>query len=402
MKLKSTLILGALVLPFVFPAHAKYNSPMDELREMVQQLQERVAELEKYKATVPPYVISGTEALGVKLSGQVNRAVLWANRDNDNNGDDFDDTEIFNVDNDAASTRFNITGRSGLGPQGTFLEDMFVGTNLSVEVIANSTADIEFNSKAQSPTLEARKAELYFHKNGYGRIWMGLGDTATDGVTEIDLSGTEVVAYSGTQDFMGGLSFVDGVTVNDVFMNLDGFRDVRFQYASENYNGFSIKADFGEDSDYTGALYYSNAFDGFKLAAGVGFTHWRSAEDDKDMISGSASILFDNGISVTLAAGDADDDSEDKDIQTGYAKLGYQYDNCAFSVDIGDVEIDVRNSSDDYDGLTVGLAAVHTIPAWATELYAGARWYEADVDGEELEDATHNMFGIMVGSRIKF
>lgn len=419
MKLKSVLIISALTLPFVFPAQAKYNSPTDELREMVHQLQERVAELEKYKATVPFYVISGNEALGIKLSGQVNRAVLWARRDNDKKDDgsdvDFDDSEIFNVDNDAVSTRFNVTGRSGLGSQGTMLEDMFVGTRLSLDALANSTADIEFNSKSQSPSFDVRKAELYFHKVDYGRVWMGLGDTATDGVTEIDLSGTEVVAYSGTQDFAGGLEFMPDVKVKDVFMNLDGFRDVRFQYATERYNGFSAKADFGEDSDYTGALYYSNAFDTFKLAAGFGYTHWRSAEDDKDMFSGSASVLYD-GFSLTLAGGFADDDSADDDtvereITTGYIKLGYQYDNNAFSIDFGKTDIDADASADlDYEGITVGLAAVHTIPYWATEVYLGARWYKVDIDASvdigkqdtQWEDEEGEIFGVMLGSRIKF
>ena len=58
-----------------------------------------------YSSIVAVVVFLGlpsVQALEVKLSGQVNRAVMWA--------DNGKDTSVLNVDNDNSSTRFSLTG----------------------------------------------------------------------------------------------------------------------------------------------------------------------------------------------------------------------------------------------------------------------------------------------------
>ena len=57
--------------------------------------------------TVFMFGIGSAYAVTVKLSGQINRALMWA--DNGNN------SELFHVDNDNSSTRFRLTGMEEFG-----------------------------------------------------------------------------------------------------------------------------------------------------------------------------------------------------------------------------------------------------------------------------------------------
>jgi hypothetical protein len=112
-------------------------------------------------------------ALEVKLSGQVNRAVMRADNGND--------SEVFHVDNDNSSTRFRLTGSeqvNDLVKIGVVWENQF-------ESNSSSSVDIGQNSDGSAPFSE-RKMEAYFD-TPYGKLSIVQGDGAANGSSEMDL-----------------------------------------------------------------------------------------------------------------------------------------------------------------------------------------------------------------------
>ncbi len=241
-KSGATLTAMALVLGLTHMQPALAGTA-DELRLLRQQLAEMAKRMEVLEAKLaetakqaeetaermpqaaPQRVVtSGIDGVKLSISGQVNRGVLFA--------DNGDDSEVFHVDNDNSSTRIRFIG------QGQLTEDFSVGTQIEVQFESNSTADISFDqdSPAGDNHFTERKLEIYFDSKRLGRLWLGQGDTASNGTSEVDLSGTSVVAYSGIADMAGGLEFSDdgvlGPSIGDVFSQFDGLRAVSTQVRS--------------------------------------------------------------------------------------------------------------------------------------------------------------------------
>ena len=75
---------------------------------------------------------------------------------------------------------------------------------------SNSTdIDIGENGDSGDVDLNERKIEFYVNHKRFGRLWLGQGDTASNGTSEVDLSGTTVVTYSSIEDMAGGFNFRD-------------------------------------------------------------------------------------------------------------------------------------------------------------------------------------------------
>lgn len=238
-------------------------------------------------------VSSGNDDVTLTLSGQVNRGVLYV--------DDGNESEILHVDNDNSSTRFRLIGTGAVN------EDITVGTQIEVQFESNSTADILIDGSApgSSNSFTERKLELYFDSKRYGRIWLGQGDTASNGTSEVDLSGTAVIAYSGIADMAGGIQFGgiavdakgDPITatnprINTVFSNLDGLsRDDRIRYDTPNFGGFQLSASHADSrkSDVA-ARFAGDIGAGLRLAAAVGYAINGNVDSQ---VNGSASIRHD-------------------------------------------------------------------------------------------------------------
>lgn len=389
-----TLLVGALALPFAAPVHAKY-SEMDEMRDQLQQMQARIAELEAKEAEAPKtYVSSGNDKYKVSLSGQINRAVLYAN----NNAE----SEVFHVDSDMASSRFRIEGEA------KYNDDVTIGTNIELQVESNSTFDIEFDQDKNESSITDRKVEFTVDSKKYGKLWVGQGSTASDGTTEVDLSATDIVSYSGMGDIASGLNFSDnGVTnevrpkVKDVFSNLDGLgRDDRLRYDTPRFNGLNLATSVLDNGDWDVAARYSSRINGARVAAAVSYATDSSASSDRTRLGGSASVLLENGLNATVSLAREDDDLDSApDAENAYVKLGYQFN----PTDLGltAVSVDLGQTSDlDVDGdeaTSASIAFVQKVDSIATDFYASYRWMELDRDNTDF----HDFHAAIVGARIK-
>ena len=101
-------------------------------------------------------ILPAAQAVDFKISGQVNRAVLWGDNGND------DDTKF--VDNYNSSTRFRFAGSNN------FNEVWTAGILWEVEMQSNpsnsTVIDIGRNDDSTDVTFKERKIEFYVaHKN---------------------------------------------------------------------------------------------------------------------------------------------------------------------------------------------------------------------------------------------
>ncbi len=341
-------------------------------------------------------VTSGNDDVSLAVSGQVNRVVLLA--------DDGRQSKFFQADNDNSSTRVRWVGNAKLD------DEYSAGALVEVQFESNSTADISIdqNSATGTNSFTERHITAWLDSKSLGRLWLGQGDTATNGTSEVDLSGTTVIAYSGTSDLAGGLSFRNATTgaaltsIGQAYSNLDGrSRDDRIRYDTPTFNGFMGSTSFtdGESADF--ALRYSGDFTQInsKVAAAVGYATG-GHQNNNTNTNGSLSLLHDSGLNVTFGTGTRDIDATTRDPNFHYAKLGYLFSSfkigkTALAVDYGFAE-DITTENDEFT--TYGLFAVQNIDKLSSELYAGYRNHQLDRTGVSVDDINVGA----VGLRIKF
>src|SRR5688572_4045522 len=141
------------------------------------------------------------QQLEAKVSGQVNRAIMWA--------DDGVQKKTFNVDNEISGTRFRFAGNATMMPgirAGVLLE-MDYQSNESQLVTMAVPSTPAVTSATSSQLLVERYAEAWFEHASFGRLNIGQGDGAANGGVEVDLSGTGVINPSLVTDLGGGLFF---------------------------------------------------------------------------------------------------------------------------------------------------------------------------------------------------
>ncbi len=303
---------------------------LDDLKAQVQILMQRIEKLEAKQqaaAEVPPTpakaVSSGNDNIQLEVSGQVNRAALFV--------DDGDRSRFFHVDNDNSSTRIRFVGKGRLN------DDFSAGTLIEVQFESNSTAaiDIDQDGEAGPNNFTERHLTAYLDSKRFGRLWLGQGDTASNGTSEVDLSGTSVVAYSGIEDLAGGISFKNAatqaklVTIGGAYNQFDGLsRRDRIRYDTPTIAGFKGSASFIQGDAWDVALRYSADYEaiGTKLTAAIAYAHG-AQRFDLNQVNGSVSALHSSGLSLTFAAGEQDLDARvvgDNPV-TYYIKGGYQF-----------------------------------------------------------------------------
>jgi predicted porin len=345
-----------------------------------------------YSSMVAVIVFLGlpsVQALEVKLSGQVNRAVMWADNGND--------TSVLNVDNDNSSTRFSLTGSEQVN------DSVTVGVVWENEFQSNASNNVDVGQDDDGTSaFNDRKLEAYFVVP-FGKISIGQGDGAANGTSEEDLSGTGVIMYSGVNDTAESLNFRDNddtpiATVGSTRSNFDGLsRNDRLRYDTPTFGGATLSVSGTNGDAYELAVRYSADFDGIgKITTAIGYVDSNDRSDPEyTQIGGSVSWLHTSGINLTVSSGTRDIDNTSTDPVNYYGKLGYKFDIHAIAVEYGMTE-DLAQDKD--KSINYGLAYV--IKPWnGVEFYGTYRTYELDRDGtSNIEDIRQ----VMLGTRVKF
>ncbi len=349
--------------------------------------------------------------IALKVGGQVNRAALYGN-----NGlvDD-----IFLVDNDNSSTRlrFRAIGRIDC--------EWKIGAQIEVQFESNSTASIRFeqSGSAGPNNFTERKFEWWVDSENFGRVWLGQGDMASNGTSEVDLSKTGVIAYSGIADFAGGLEFENGVRIRSATSQFDGqSRRDRVRYDTPTIAGFRLSTSYSDRARFDVALRYAGSFGDIKIASAIAYSEDSANSEADYRLNGSISILHTpTGLNATFAAG-MDDDVEggrlavdQRDPYSLYVKLGlitniFDFGHTAFAIDYQMTD-DLNATGDEFH--SYGAFVVQNIDHVGTEFYAGIRLHELHAAPVGLPVAGTNftanadtspddVVAIMSGARVKF
>ncbi len=331
-------------------------------------------------------------AFEAKLSGQVNHLMMWA--------DDGDEDDFLIGDNNNSSTRIRFKGDEQFGA-------VKAGVYLEMEAVRNSTnaMTIEQDDDGEFDWND-RWIEAYFD-TPYGKFQIGKGDGASNNVSEMDLSGTDVITKSDINATAGAFLWKNGDgsdygrTIKNTRDNFDGLSRVeRVRYSTPNFGGLTLTASATNGEGWETAAFYAAEYAGHKLAAAIGYADAEDRAADPDSYANlgmSASWLAPCGLNLTLAYGERyyDDDSAKEDATNYYAKLGYKTGIHAVSVEYGMTE-DLAADGD--ESSHYGVAYV--INPWKpVEFYAAYRQFMLDAGtGGDPEDFRQ----IMAGTRIKF
>jgi hypothetical protein len=362
--------------------------------------------LQRVLLTVPALAVMGPPVMAADLSftndngttatfyGQVNLTFQGV--------DDGEETYQNLVDNSNSPSRVGLWIDGELwGNRARFNFETALGIKGTSETSQNEDADW-FDWQR----TDIRKLEIVY-SGDFGSVWAGQGSMATDGVAEIDNSGTSVVGYAALADTAGGFLFRDGpalsgVNIGSVFKDFDGPRRFRLRYDTPEYSGFTASAAVGDEvlsetddaSYYDAALRYGYDDDVVSFDAGIGYS-WK--DDDgvmTEQLAASASGIHQpTGLNLTLAAGEQMSDEG----QFLYAKIGWRGDVLA----VGETALsaDIYNGNDfGVSGSTSdswGLQAVQQFSDYGLEAYLGYREYSYEVEapGNDYEELSAVLFG---------
>ncbi len=327
--------------------------------------------------------------VNVKVSGQVNRAVSYA--DNDINDD------ILFVDNNASGTRIRFTGDTEL-PSGNK-----VGVHWESQYQDNDSSVIDIDDGDSGSAFKGRFREIWF-SGAWGKLYLGQGNGAANGTSETDLSGTFIITNADT-NLGDGVQFRDLNTgdaiVDSSLGSFDGLsRNDRVRYDTPKLGPVVLSGDVGQDKYELAARLRTDIGGGGKFAWSFGY--WDT--DDNGVGGGfgdawvtSASVLFGGGFNVTGGFGDRSPDAG-PDSEWYYVKVGQMFGaNQQHKLVVSYRQRD-DFSVEDEEKKEYGIGYLYHLKDYGVELYAGAFQRELDRPGVDIGDITL----VHVGSRVKF
>ena len=343
-------------------------------------------------------------AVKYKLSGQVNRAIVAQ--------DDGENSDIQFIDNISSGTRWRMTGSEDIG------NGMKVGFNWEWQNSQNpSGAAIGSGDFGEAETM--RKAEVWF-SGGWGKVSLGQGDGAGNGTTEVDLSDTWNVAYTGRSSFggavlwkfsgttTGGSSFsnttIPGLTHGATFSHWDAFsRYDRIRYDSPALGPVTLAVSAGGRDKYEGAVRWSQGLGGGQISAGA-FYGTHSAGGVENRYGGSVAYLFSFGTNLQAQYSENEPTgSGTTKAKNWYLKVGHKWGNNAVSIGYGESEDVIVGTKD--KGFNIGFN--HNIPKAKVDLYAGVAGNQLDISSSALPAGVatadaDDIYTLTIGTKLKF
>jgi predicted porin len=376
-------------------------------------LEERVAELEATTAR------KGNRKVSLTISGQVTTQLMaW---------DNGIDRDTYIVDSPVVGgTLFNLNGSAKISPSLSAGFHIQVGLDKGARSHQVTESDDD-GGAAGDTTMVMTLANWYLDHKSLGRVTVGRINTATAGITGIDLGGSGVVANANIGYWQRSFSLTEG-GINWSPSNWDGIlgggpvngatlsRANAISYTSPTFGGFSVSAAWGEDDIWDAALRYAGEFGGFRVAAGIGYSYNSSgvneitkdnaAGPESSMWKGSASVLHvASGLYLNGAFVNRDNDLAGFDnttlyyVQGGIAKNWTGLGNTVLYGEHAWVNDAILSNGVRVDSTVWGIGVVQHIDAAALEVFLSYRQYgSTDENGNDAD----NFNVVMGGARIRF
>ncbi len=385
-KVMSALLVSAAMCGSAFAADLGGDCCAD--------LEERVAELEATTAR------KGNRKVSLSVYGQVNTAVLFFDTEKDSNA--------YVVDNQNSNSRFGLTGTAKINPSLTagFLIEIAAGLTAELSQVTETNDD---GSTTGDGGIAIRHANWWLSHSQLGKLTVGRGSMSTDGITEIDLAGINVVTLAGFaigNDFSVGGGRFDAVATGTYELE----RNNMVRYDTATVGGFQASAAWGEDDRWDVALRYAGELSGFRVAAGIGYnvdTDELPADgiDEKRSLGGSVSVLHvATGLFATGTAarrtneftGGGDADETFWGLRGGISKNWFGIGNTVLYGEYNHWDNEVVNN----EAQIWGLGIVQNVDAAALELYVAYK--NLSVDAPQMGEINEDAHLLISGARIKF
>jgi hypothetical protein len=363
-------------------------------------------------------IVNGKSQVKIAITGQLSRVVAIV--------DDGNQTNIHHVSNQFSGNRVRFIGTAKAWDSltiGTRIEFQF--NNRTSNNSGNFTAGASLDEdQGDGSSIDPRYQDMTF-AGKWGKIYVGKGDTASNGTSEVDLSGTIIAINPSVADMGFGGSFfiidnlpagtspdpnvnggVAGPRASTTFTAFDGLsRKQRIRYDTPSFGGLKVSVGLIQGPRGNAALRYSGSFGGTKVSAAVA---WSNSDGTSatagNQFNGSGSVLHSSGLSATIAGGTLEIEPAAvgrDDPSYIYFKLGYK----AKLVDAGTTNFFVayQNTEDlaaqGDDATYWGFGVVQILKDYATELYA-------TFSVVDLDDTSTNTYDDLatglVGARVKF
>lgn len=396
-------------------------------------LEERIAELESTTAR------KGNRKVSLKVTGYVNRAVLF--------WDDGVENNAYSVGNKNDQTNVSFEGEAQISP------GVKAGYAITIRIEDNLSDSVDQGNSNAGDGFQIWKSHWFIESEKLGRLAVGRESRVSDTAPETDLSETAVAGYAGVQDIGGGFLLrrtngdLAGVAWGDLGNHFNGDTIDLVRWDSPEFAGFVVSASWGADDIWDVGLRYSGEGGGFKYEGVIAYTEVTDAPSDfadvdHSTVVGSASILHaPTGLNATIAAGQRQFDATaldndgvlrtPEDATFIYVKLGWigkcitSLGPTAFYGEYGRFKnyLTVTDDPDLIDSLggnglagdrinstdrdVWGLGVVQHIEAAEMQVYLGYRHNEADIDlvdggGAITSSGLESFDTVVTGAKISF
>jgi hypothetical protein len=375
-------------------------------------------------------IVNGKSQVKVAITGQVSRVVAVV--------DDGNTTNIHHGSNQFSGNRVRFIGTAKAW------ESLTIGTRIEFQFnnrTSNESGNYTMGSAKDEDTgddtgIDPRYQDITF-AGKWGKVYVGKGDSASNGTSEVDLSGTILASNPSVADLGFGGSFfivgnvpdklVNGVMVaqpsdpnlqtllekaekpvlgpraSTVFTSFDGLsRTQRVRYDTPSFGGFKVSVGLNQGPRGDAALRYSGSFGGTKVSAAIAWFNTPGKSEVGNQFSGSGSILHSSGLNATVAGGTQERSGDgDSDASMMYFKLGYKAK--IFGAGSTNFYVNYQNTNDlatqGDDATYWGFGVVQLLKDYATELFAA--FSIADFD-DSKSNTYENLTTGLVGARVKF
>lgn len=262
-------------------------------------LEERIAELEATTAR------KGNRKVSLEVSGQVNEALLYF--------DDGTESNAYIVTNDNSRSRFRFKGKAKING------DLEAGYLLEIGVRSANSKRVTQVDDNVGHGFDLRHSTWYLKSKTFGQVNVGLTGTASEDITEANLSQTGAFAkYSDVEDsglgmFLRRNGAASGIQWYRLLKDTgdqagEGDREQIVRYETPEFKGFSAVAAWGEDDFWDVGLKYAGEIGDFKL---IGRVAYSETKEDAVTIDGVAQNTIDTAcLSASYGVNDSEPDAD--------------------------------------------------------------------------------------------
>jgi len=316
----------------------------------------------------------------------------------------------------------NTSSRMGIDGTGKINKDWSLRTRFEFELVGDNGLDPRENADGNREAFRIRHTDAIFSHKRLGSIWIGRGDAATNGTSEVSLiPGGETGHLGGSlhqaaegaeiRNSDTGASVGD---VNSFFNGYDGAgRVTRIRYDTPTMAGFMASVSYIDATSWDGALRYSGGLSGAKIQGAVGFTRIESAQTgsfsdypasqaDTSLLNGSFSVLLPVGFGVTMSGAHQWIDAAGRS-NVWNVNPSIWYTTKATTLGPTTIEASYQHTenrkANDTLGDAAGLTLFQVLESVGTDTYLTFRYYDVDAGAGVQTDAVWVIGG---GLRARF